>query len=78
VWFAELREPGQLRACAMLIKLAATIRRRIPKDDADPLVDARDVLMEVAQELMGKSPLRIFSMTTRLPSAITIRRWTAS
>jgi len=56
-----LREPGRLSDCPTLIKLAASIRRRTPEDDADPLVDARGVLMEAAKELTADS-LRIFSM----------------
>ncbi len=57
---AGLREPGRLNACPTLIQLAATIRRRTPEDDTDPLVDAMDVLMEAVQELAQDS-IRIFN-----------------
>ncbi len=57
---AGMREPGRLSACPTLIQLAATIRRRRPEDDTDPLVDAMDVLMEAAQELTSDSR-RIFT-----------------
>ena len=58
---AGLREPGRIGKCRALILLAAAIRRRTPEDDADPLVDARDVLMEAAKELTADSR-RIFTM----------------
>jgi hypothetical protein len=58
---AGLREPGRIGKCSTLIQLARSIRRRTPEDDADPLVDARDVLMEAAKELAAESR-RIFSM----------------
>jgi hypothetical protein len=48
---AALLEPGRLDKCPTLKKLATAIRHRMPEDDADPLVDAMDVLMESAEEL---------------------------
>jgi hypothetical protein len=70
---AGLREPGRLSKCSTLIQLAHAIRRRTREDDADPLVDARDVLMEAAKELTAESR-RIFAMTFALGEGGQLRR----
>ncbi len=70
---AGLREPGRIGKCRTLTQLAASIRRRTVEDDADPLVDARDVLMEAAKELTAESR-RIFAMTFALGEGGQLRR----
>jgi hypothetical protein len=73
---AGLREPGRLNDCPTLIRLAASIRGRTSKDDLDPLLDARDVLLEAAQQL-PEDEVRIFNMAFALSGDSPLREITA-